>query len=64
MAARLGIVIYWAACVAAVVWAAFVLVSTASLAHPDWTIYTPIAVVGAVVIWGFGRAARYVLARR
>jgi hypothetical protein len=50
--------------VAAVVWAAFVLVSTANLAHPDWTIYTPIAVVGAVVIWGFGRAVRYVLAGR
>ena len=30
----------------------------------DWTISTPIAVVGALVIWSFGRAARYVLGGR
>jgi len=63
MAARLGNVIYWTACIGAVAWAILVLVLTANLAHPDWTIYAPIAIVGAVVIWSFGRAARYVLAR-
>jgi hypothetical protein len=32
-----------------------------ALAHPDWTIWTPIAAAGAVAIWGVGRAARYLL---
>jgi hypothetical protein len=60
MAARFGNAIYWAACIAAVLWAllVFAIVQT----HPDWTISTPIAIAGAVVIWIIGRAARYVLA--
>jgi hypothetical protein len=32
--------------------------------HPNWTISTPIAIVGAVIIWIIGRAARHVLAGR
>ena len=64
MASRLGSVIYWVACVAAVLWAVFVLIAASTLAHPDWTISTPIALVGAVVVWGLGRAARYVLSKR
>lgn len=64
MAARLGTVIYWAACVAAVVWATFIFIFSANSAHPDWTVYTPIAIVGAIIIWGVGRAACYLLARR
>jgi predicted TIM-barrel fold metal-dependent hydrolase len=39
-------------------------VVTATLALPDWTIATPIAAVGALVIWSFGRAARHFLTRR
>jgi hypothetical protein len=62
MAACLGNVIYWAARIVASLWAVFVLVTTANQAHPDWTIFVPVAIVGAAVIWGFGRAARYVLA--
>jgi hypothetical protein len=40
----------------------FVFAIGAVQTHPDWTISTPIAIVGAVVIWIIGRAARYVLA--
>jgi hypothetical protein len=43
----------------AVVWAAFILVFAATLTLPDWTIATPIAAVGAAIIWGIGRAARF-----
>jgi hypothetical protein len=61
--ARVGNLIYWVACVAALLWAVFVLMTTANLPHPDWSISTPLAIVGAVVIWIFGVAARYVLGR-
>ena len=64
MAARLGNAIYWAACMAALLWTIYVLIVTANYAHPDWSISTPIAIIGAGVIWGLGRAARYVLAGR
>ena len=56
MSSYLGTMIYRVACVAAVVWAVVILLWSAYLARPDWTIYTPIAVGGAAVIWGFGRA--------
>jgi len=52
------------ACVAAVLWAVFVLIAASTLAHPDWTISTPIALVGAVVVWLLGRTVRYVLSKR
>jgi hypothetical protein len=58
MAARFGNAIYWAGCIAAVLWAILVFVMDANQPHPDWTIFTPIAIVGAVVIWSCGRAAR------
>ena len=61
MAARLGDLFYRTACGVAVVWAAFILVLTATLPLPDWTIATPIAAGGAVLIWSIGRTARYVL---
>ena len=64
MPARVGDALYRTACLAAVVWAAFVFIVTATLALPDWTIATPIAAVGAFVIWSFGRAARHFLTRR
>ena len=51
MVARLGNAIYWAACIAALLWAIYVLTVTATYAHPDWTISAPIAIIGAVVIW-------------
>jgi hypothetical protein len=62
--ARVGTVLYRTACAVAALWAAFVFIVTATLSFPDWTIATPIAAVGAVVIWSTGRAARYVLSRR
>ncbi len=64
MATRLGEVLYRTACIAAALWAMFVLVIAPALAQPDWTIWTPIAGIGAVIIWGFGRAARYLLSGR
>lgn len=63
IAARLGTVIYWVACMAAVLWAFFVLITTANLPHPDWTISTPIAIVGSLTIWSVGFAVRYLLGR-
>ena len=61
--ARLGDVLYRTACAVAALWATFVFIVTATLSLPDWTIATPIAAVGPVVIWSTGRAARYVLSR-
>jgi hypothetical protein len=61
MTARLTNAIYSTACIAAVLWALLVFAVGALQAHPDWTISTPIALVGAVVIWIIGRAARYLL---
>jgi hypothetical protein len=63
MAARFANRIYWAACIAAVLWALFVLAIGAAQAHPDWTTSTSVAIGGALVIWICGRAARYVLSR-
>jgi hypothetical protein len=61
MAERLRDVLYRTACIAAVLRAIFVLVVAPALAHPDWTIWTPVAAAGAIAIWGIGRAARYLL---
>jgi len=63
IATRAGYLIYWVACAAALLWAVFVLMASADLPHPDWTMSTPIAIVGAVVIWSAGRVARYALIR-
>jgi hypothetical protein len=62
-APRLGNLTYWTACIAALLWAIFVLTATAGLPHPDWTISTPIAMVGAAIIWSCGFVARYILVR-
>jgi hypothetical protein len=64
MAARLANAIYSAACIAAVLWALLIFAIGAAQTHPDWTISTPIAIVGAMVIWIIGLAARYILAGR
>jgi hypothetical protein len=64
MAARLANAIYSAACIAAALWALLVFAIGAVQAHPNWTISTPIAIVGAVIIWIIGRASRHVLAGR
>jgi hypothetical protein len=64
MAARLANAIYSVACIAAVLWAFLIFAIGAMQTHPDWTVSTPIAIVGAVVIWIIGLAARYILAGR
>jgi hypothetical protein len=63
MLARFADVLYRTACLAAVSVGSIRFVVTATLALPDWTIATPIAAVGALVIWSFGRAARHFLTR-
>ena len=35
---------------------------SANVAHPDWTIFAPVAITGAFIIWIIGRAVRYLLA--
>jgi hypothetical protein len=64
MAARLGHVLYRTACAIVALWVVFVLVVTATLPFPDWTIATPVAAAGALVIWSVGRAVRYAPSRR
>ena len=63
MTVILGDLIYRTACAAAAMWAVFIFVITATLSLPDWTIATPIAAAGAVLIWSIGRTVRYVLFR-
>jgi hypothetical protein len=63
MAARSANQIYWAARIAAVLWALFVFAIDAAQAHPDWTTSTPVAIGGALVIWICGRIARGILSR-
>jgi len=60
----ISFIIAGAVCAVAALWAAFVFIVTATLSFPDWTIATPIAAVGALVIWSFGRVARHFLTRR
>jgi hypothetical protein len=64
MAARVGDIVYRTACILAVLWVAFVLFVTAKLPIPDWTIATPLAGAGALIIWTIGWAVRYVLTGR
>jgi hypothetical protein len=63
MTVILGDLIYRTACAAAAMWAVFIVVITATLSLPDWTIATPIAAAGPVLIWSIGRTVRYVLFR-
>jgi hypothetical protein len=64
MAARLGNILYWTACAAAVLWALFIFAATATLERPDWTIGTPVAIAGSFVIWGIGRVVRRFLSQQ
>jgi hypothetical protein len=53
--------LYWASCGTALPWVFFVLFVSANVAHPDWTIFAPVAIIGASIIWIVGRAVRYLL---
>ena len=64
MATRLGDFLYRTVCAIAVLWVAFIFLITANLPLPDWTIATPVAGAGALIIWTIGWAVRYVLAGR
>jgi hypothetical protein len=63
MVARFAKPIYWAACIAAVLWTLFVFAFGAVQTHPDWTTSTPVAIGGALVIWICGRIAGSILSR-
>jgi hypothetical protein len=62
MVARLGQVLYWAACAIAVFWLILGLfgVFTRETLEP-WN-DIPVFIGGAILIWLIGRAVRYVLA--
>lgn len=62
MVERLGILLYWAGNIAAVLWAAlFFFVAYISTSSSAATIA---AIVGAIAIWLIGRAALYLFAGR
>jgi len=60
MPARLGKVIYWIACGLAPIW---MVGSAFSLPWPvhDWPLGISEVIAGALLIWGIGRAALYIL---
>ena len=62
MVERLGLVIYWIACVAAVAIALAGVVNLVVTMNPDGDLVRSIAL--AVIIYLIGRAARYALAGR
>jgi len=65
MAARLGQVLYWAACGLALLTFGFVayLILIVGVPHEDWPVIGIISAMG-VVVWLIGRAFLYVLAGR
>ena len=64
MAARVIDMLYRTACLAAWAWAVFILVFAATLPVPDWTVATPVAAAGALLIWAIGRITQYVFSRQ
>ncbi|MGA8657500.1 MAG: hypothetical protein WB586_15240 [Chthoniobacterales bacterium] len=52
MATRLGEVLYRTACIAAALWAMFVLVIAPALAQPDWTIFGHPLRASALLLFG------------
>lgn len=61
MAARLGNVAYWTACILAVAWIAMVYFGIESAPKPDWSMFFMVGALPAFIIWAIGRAVRYVL---
>jgi hypothetical protein len=59
-----GNCLYWTACATSLLWVFLVLFASANAAYPGWTIFAPIAIFGAIIIWCLGRAARYLLVGR
>jgi hypothetical protein len=64
MVARLGRVIYWTACGAALLWGSIGILfgAFAPNARGFEAFIIAVAVIGAALIWGVSRAALYVLA--
>ena len=55
MLACFGNCLYWTACAASLLWVFSVLFVSANAAHPDWTIFAPIAMLGAFIISAWRR---------
>ena len=66
MIARLGNVIYWAACVIAALFVAYAvfLYATAPSARHGAPGTAAMATLAAVAVWAIGRACRYIMACR
>jgi hypothetical protein len=63
MAARIGNVLYWLGCIVA----ALILIADVAIyfgegrAHSDGVVFV-VFLIAAIISWGIGRAARYILA--
>lgn len=62
MAARLGRVIYWAACAVALLWIGVSILAGSSRSVPNWWVDGSLGLIGAALIWITGRAVLYILA--
>jgi hypothetical protein len=51
MIARPGSVVYWAACIFALGWAALLVTAESTNPDPNWTVTWAAALVGAAIIW-------------
>lgn len=64
MIERLGNVLYWAACLAALGWLLIAFAGISTMPKPEWSMFWIIGVGISAAIWAAGRAVRYVLAGR
>lgn len=62
MPTRLGNVLYWLACVAAILWLVLTFAAATARPQPEWAVFWVAGPVPGVAIWLAGRAIRYVLA--
>lgn len=61
MTLRLGNVVYWSACAAALAWLAFAYAGISTMTPPDWSWFWIIGAVPSAFVWLAGKAIRYVL---
>lgn len=64
MSERLGYVLYWFACIVALAWAALAYYGISTMKPPDWSMFAIAGILPAMIVWGIGRAVRYVLSGR
>ena len=64
MAERLGDVLYWTGCAAAIAVAGFFVLSVVDSGRDDWWIAVAFGAAYSAGCWVLGRALRYILAGR